>query len=670
MKFLPFLAVASAAAALTSPPSSPWTERLAFWMVSELRQTDARLSQIEAELAGLASPTLVNSSIRIGFKTGYTTEEDVRWMELELPQATLADTLVFVPPLAKGATAVVQGYGFPVRFKVDIFDDLDQPHTVLDHTEDDFPNPGCYPVVAHFEPRPVKRARFTATEPWIADGPEVLAMAEVYLLSGVQNLALEAKVNTSSSRNAPRAWTRSNLTDLVTPLGLPAAPQAGGAPGFHSAVAGKPDEIKWLTLELPEALPLDEVRLIPVRRPEVPLWFDYGFPVLYKVEAARLPDFSDAITLHAATDRLTPTPGMNPVCIPCKQTVARYLRLTATELWYRRSDYVFALAEFQVYHQGQNIAATGRFTASDSLTGPEGADWSLEALKDGVTGQSRLLELPEWFQQLTRHQKLSAEQTVLLSKRTALVQKAETRLLHGSVSTATLITLISMGLLWRQRHQRKKDAEKIRERLARDLHDEIGSNLGSITLICSMASQPGSTLESLRGDLAEIERVAEESADSMRDIIRIIQPQPEAGAANWISVLESLTERLLRSHELDLALPATPLTHKPDPETRREIYLFCKEVLHNISRHAHATRVTFHLIPSPNGLHITLSDNGIGFDAGSSSPGHGLGNLKARAASLNASLSLRSVPGAGTTVHLDIPATRHWTARPTPRQQT
>lgn len=668
MKFLPFLAAVTAAVP-APPPSSPWTERLAFWVVSELRQTDTRLRQIENELHSLASPALVNSSIRIGFKTGYTTEEDVRWLELELPQATLADTLVFVPPLAKGATAVVQGYGFPVRFKVEVFDALGQPHTVLDHTQDDFPNPGCYPVIARFAPRTIKRARFTATEPWIADGPEVLAMAEVYLLSGTQNLAPEAKVNTSSTRNAPRAWTRSNLTDLATPLGLPVAPQVGGPSGFHSAVATNPDEPKWLTLELPEALPLDEVRLIPVRRPEVPLWFDYGFPVLYKLEAAQLPDFSDAVTLQEVTDRLTPTPGMNPVLIPCKKTLARYLRLTATQLWYRRSDYVFALAEFQAYHQGQNIAPTGHFTASDRLTGPESTDWSLDALKDGVTGQSRLLELPEWFQQLTRHQSLTSEQSTLLSKRATLVEKAETRLIQSSVGTAGLITLLSLGLLWRQRHQRKKDAEKIRERLARDLHDEIGSNLGSITLICSMAAQPGGTLESLRGDLAEIERVAEESADSMRDIVRIIQPQPKTGAANWISVLENLTERLLRSHELDLALPATPLTHKPDPETRREIYLFCKEVLHNIARHAQATRVTFHLIPSPNGLHITLTDNGVGFDPKTETPGHGLGNLKARAAALHGRLSLRSVLGQGTTIHLDIPATRHWTARPPPRKQ-
>lgn len=665
MKFLPVLA---AAAAIADPQPAPWAERLAFWVGAELRQTDARLTQIDAELSGLAYPALVNSSTRIGLKTGYTTEEDVRWLELELPKAAVADTLVFVPPLAKAATAVVQGYGFPVRFKVEVFDDSDQPHTVLDHTGEEFPNPGCYPVVARFEPRPVRRARLTATEPWIADGPEVLAMAEVYLLSGIQNLALKAKVNSSSSRNAPRAWTRANLIDMITPLGLPAAPQEGGPPGFHSAVSDKADAVKWLALELPEPVPLDEIRLIPVRRPEVPLWFDYGFPVLYKVEAATKADFSDAVTLHEVTDRLTSLPGMNPVCIPCGQTLARYLRVTATQLWYRRGDYVFALAEFQAYHQGRNVALEGSFTASDTLSGEEGADWSLDALKDGLTGQSRLLELPEWFDQLTRHQQLSAERGGLVSRRTTLVQQAERRLVQGSVGSAGLITLISLGLLWRQRHQRRRDAEKIRERLARDLHDEIGSNLGSITLICSMASQPGGSLDSLRGDLAEIGRVAEESADSMRDIIRIIQPQAGAASPDWISVLESLTERLLRSHDLDLALPAIPLTRKPDPETRREIYLFCKEVLHNISRHARATRVTFHLIPSPGGLHITLQDNGIGFDTEASAAGHGLGNLKARAAAMNATLSLRSIPGQGTTVHLDIPVTRRWTAAPATHQ--
>ncbi len=656
-----------AAAALAEPSAVPLTERLAFWSWGEFRRLDTRLAELDAGLAGLAAPALVNSSVRIGLKTGYTTAEDVRWMELELPEETLADSVVLVPPLAKGANAVVAGYGFPVRFKVEVFNRQGEARVILDHTQADFANPGCYPVVARFAPSPVLRARLTATEPWTADGPEVLALAELLLLSGNLNLAVEAKVNSSSSRNAPRAWTRNNLVDMATPLGLPLAPEVGGAPGFHSDVAAAADTVKWLQFELPEALPLDEIRLIPVRRPEVPLWFDYGFPVLYRVECATLADFSDATLLVEVKDRQTPQPGMNPVVVPARQTTAKFVRLTATQLWYRRSDYVFALAEFQVYHRGENIAARGRFTASDEL--PEevasAEGWSLAALADGKTEAGRLLELPVWFEQIARHQELSSQREAVAAQRAGLLRRTETRLIQGSVATAAGVSLLSIGLFWRQVRQRRRDAERLRQRLARDLHDEIGSNLGSITLICSLASQPGATLESLRADLADIERVAAESADSMRDMVRIIQPQAENASENWVSVLEGLTERLLRGHEIDLDLSSAPSASEPDVETLREIYLFCKEVLHNIVRHARAKRVVFHLKSAPgSGLSLNIADDGVGFDPDSAPAGHGLDNLRARAEAMQAVLEVQSRVGAGTRIRLDIPAGRGWRARP------
>ncbi len=654
-----------AAVAMAGEPSSSWAERLGFWSWGEFHQLDARLGEVEAQLQQLAEPALVNSSIRVGLKTGYTTEEDVRWLELELPEAEMADSVALLPPLAKGASAIVAGYGFPVRFKLELFDERDRAHLLRDHTQADFPNPGCYPVTTRFEPRLVKRVRLTATEPWTTDGPEVLALAEMVLFSGNRNLALDARVNSSSSRNAPRAWTRANLTDMTTPLGLPTAPETGGSPGFHGAVAAMEDTEKWIMLELPEAVPLDEVRLVPVRRPEVPLWFDYGFPLRYRVECATQADFSDAVELIAVNDRSTVPQGMNVVCVSGRQLRARFVRLTATQLWYRRSDYVFALAEFQVYHRGQNMAAKGRFTASDELPAQEAAaeGWSLEALADGRTGNGRLLELPEWLAQLELHQTLSAERDALSRRRAALLQRTEARLIQGGSFFAAGISGLSLGLYWRLRQQRRRDAERLRQKLARDLHDEIGSNLGSITLICSMAAQPDATLESLRTDLADIERVAMESADSMRDMVRLIQAQPENGPEDWLTVLEGLSERLLRGHELDLALPTAPLPLEPDVESIREIYLFCKEVLYNIARHARASRVSFHLSPTPKGLSFTIKDDGAGFDPGKTAAGHGLDNLRARAAALKASLDLRSQPGLGTTIHLAVPAGKHWQAR-------
>lgn len=636
---------------------SHWVEKLAFWSWNDLQSVETQIRDHEQQLSQLAEPLMINSNIRIGLKTGYTTEEDVRWFELTLKQPAPADRIVLIPPLAKAANAVVAGYGFPVRFKLEVFDEQDQPHIVLDQTAADFPNPGCSPIIATFEPQKVKRARFTATEPWSVDGPEILAMAEMLLLQGDHNLAIEATVSSSSSRNAPLAWTRSNLIDMITPLGLPVSPQKGTL-GFHSAVSAKADAVKTLTLELPEITPLDEVRLLPVRRRDVPLWFDYGFPVLYKVEAATKPDFSDAVLLHEVKDKTKPTPGMNLVCIPAHGTPAKFVRIKTKELWYRKSDHVFALAEFQAFSGGQNAAAKGRFTASDELREDDAAAWSLSALNDGLTEGGKLIPLADWFTQLDQRRKLQMQRDKLVTRRTALIERSQHQLVIGSVGGAGFITVLSVLLLWRQQRQRRRDAQRLHDKLARDLHDEIGSNLGSITLICSIANQPDATLDSLKTDITEIERVAAETADSMRDMVDLISTRRSEAEADWLDVLHRLTERLLRGVTLDCALPAAPLTLEPDIETRRELYLFCKEVLHNIAKHAQATQVRFHLTPTATGLSIEIRDNGIGFDFKSPSSGHGLSNLRERAAMMRATLNIESQPG--TRITLDVPSSPRW----------
>ena len=638
---------------------SRWVERLAVWSWGELHDLSQQIESHEQQLGTLPQLMLINSCLRVGLKTGYTTEEDVRWFELTLKEAASVDSIVLVPPLAKGANAVVAGYGFPVRFKLEVFDEQNQPHVILDQTAADFRNPGCFPVVARFEARRVKRARFTATDPWSVDGPEILAMAEMLVLSGDRNLALDATVTSSSTRNAPRAWTRLNLIDMTTPLGLPVAPQSRGTLGFHSAVSDKADAEKTLTLTLPEITPLDEIRLVPVRRKDVPLWFDYGFPVTYKVEAATKEDFSDAVLLHEVTDKFQPAPGMNLVCIPARRTPARFIRITTKQLWYRKGDHVFALAEFQAFSDGLNVAQRGQFTASDVLTGDDSANWSLAALNDGLTEGGRLISLPEWFTQLETRQKIERERDELRSKRDALVERSQHQLVYGSVSSVGGLTLLFGFLFWRQHLHRRRDAQRLHDKLARDLHDEIGSNLGSITLICSFAAQADATPHSMRADIAEIERVAAETADSMRDMVDLISTRRSEAEIDWLDVLHRLTERLLRHHTLDCALPAAPLTLEPDIETRRELYLFCKEVLHNIAKHAQATNVRFHLTPAADGLRVEITDNGLGFDTAQSSSGHGLGNLRERAAVMKANLQILTKPG-GTAITLDVPHGHRW----------
>lgn len=649
---------------LAQADDSRWVERLAFWMQPELLGIESRLRDIDSKLNSLPALTQINSASSIGFKTDFMPDEDELWVEVSLQEAAIVDCVVLVPPLAKGATGVVSGYGFPIQYRIDTFDDLDKATTVFDTAHQDAPNPGGYPVLASFAPINAKRVRLTTLAPWQRDGASVLALAEMLIFSGNRNVTLGATVTSTSSREYTTSWARRNLIDRITPLGLPVTPSTMTSLGFHSQIASKANDPKSITLEFPELLTLDEVRLIPVRRREVPLWYDYGFPVRFKIETSANPDFTGSKELFATSARTPGIQGMNPFCVSTSKTPARYLRVTATQLWQRNDDFVFALSEVQAITDGKNVATDAKTTASDSLANSAGTSWSVAALTDGLTESGPLIESRDWFTQLNSRRSLEMERGSLTSARSSLIARTQQQLVTASISSVAGISVLSILLLWRQWTHRRRDAQRLQEKLARDLHDEIGSNLGSITLICSIASQSDASMESIKNDIAEIERVALETADSMRDMVHLISPRRTDDGNDWLGVLSSLTERLLRGKTLDCALPSAPLPVEPDIQTRRELYLFCKEVLHNISRHANATKVRFHLSPTPNGLSIEINDDGVGFDTSAASSGHGLGNLRERAAVIKAKIEITSKIGLGTSISLYLPRTHRWLKPP------
>ncbi|MCU0751087.1 MAG: ATP-binding protein, partial [Akkermansiaceae bacterium] len=209
-------------------------------------------------------------------------------------------------------------------------------------------------------------------------------------------------------------------------------------------------------------------------------------------------------------------------------------------------------------------------------------------------------------------------------------------------------------------HRRRVlERERFRERLARDLHDELGSNLSTIALVSSLATQ-GDDVQ-MRTDLAEIELVARESAESMRDMVSLLGNRRGVPGGDWLEVLKALAERLLRGLKSECALPSAPLVWQPNLEIRRELYLFCKEVLYNAVRHGSPSRVRFALHPTQaGGLRVEIEDDGKGFDPSDVPEGHGLANLRERAASMRADMQLDSRPGQGTTITLDIPRGHRW----------
>ncbi|MES2709636.1 MAG: ATP-binding protein [Verrucomicrobiota bacterium] len=641
-----------------------WVERLAFWAAPELERLKAEMAATERELAVLPVIVNVNSGNRSGFQTTGQEEEGQGqdpWVELELAAATPVDSVVLVPLLARASGGPVSGFGFPERFLLEGTDAEGEPVVLLDETGRDFPNPGAWPVSVVCPPGTVlRRVRLTVVNTAPAEGTAVLALSELLVLQGNRNMALKARVKSSSSREIPPTWSRANLTDMATPLGLPLAPGEVKRMGWQAAPADSADREAAVTVDLGREVALEEIRLVPASRGSMVWDSYYGFPIRFKVETALEPDFREARMIVDRSAFSLMSPGQNPQCYSpaaWSPQPARYIRITASRLRAGMDGFVFALGEVQAYAGGVNVAAGAAVMTGG---GVESAVWGRQGLTDGSVGGGTLLELPDWFRQLERKRLAGRRLEELESRRRQVFNAAEQRMVAGSIGGAGGMVVLAGLFSWRGHRQRALERERHRERLARDLHDELGSNLGSIALTSSFAAQE--TEAQMRLDLAEIERVARESADSMRDMVSLLGAR-RGTETDWLVVLSALAARLLRGVRLDCRLPAAPLDREPDLETRRELYLFAKEVLHNASRHGQPSEVTFEISPAPAGLRVLIRDDGRGFDPSQVTAGHGLGNLRERAAMMRAELSLTSSPGQGTTVLLHLPRNRRWTRR-------
>jgi hypothetical protein len=151
--------------------------------------------------------------------------------------------------------------------------------------------------------------------------------------------------------------------------------------GYHSAIERRPDVTKWVEVDLGKALPIDEIRLVPARPTDFADTPGFGFPPRYSLEL-------DSATLVVAAGG---NPGDAPVAYSVGGREARVVRVTATRLWERTQDYVFALAELQVISRGVNVAAGATVAALDSI---EAGRWSRKYLVDGFDSRAALPVAP------------------------------------------------------------------------------------------------------------------------------------------------------------------------------------------------------------------------------------------------------------------------------------
>ena len=219
-----------------------------------------------------------------------------------------------------------------------------------------------------------------------------------------------------------------------------------------------------------------------------------------------------------------------------------------------------------------------------------------------------------------------------------------------------VITLFGLSILYglfRYRLYHLMKLERLRLRIAGDLHDDVGTNLSSIVVASQIMEREGSVPDGLRTQLKEIGAVAAASQEMMRDIVWMLNPSHDS-LDDFLLKMKDVATRLLAGVTWTFVAPKERLLEKVSIEFKRNVFLIFKESLNNIVRHSRATQVTIEVSQSGGAFTMRIRDNGRGFDAQAAFPGSGIANLRRRAEQIGGELEVMSDPAQGTTVSLSV----------------
>jgi signal transduction histidine kinase len=211
-----------------------------------------------------------------------------------------------------------------------------------------------------------------------------------------------------------------------------------------------------------------------------------------------------------------------------------------------------------------------------------------------------------------------------------------------------------------ERIEARQRMEQERQRIARDLHDDLGAGLTEVVLLGEWAGQDSGPVDQLKAQIANIVGKTRQLVTAMDEVVWTVNPRHDS-AASLASYLADFAGDFFRPLAMrcrvDIMdnLPATPLP----AATRHHLFLTAKEALHNAAKHSAATEVWLRVRCDDQALTLSVEDNGKGFDADAAGhQRHGLKNMRQRIAAIGGTLTIQSAPGAGTKMRFSVPLGR------------
>jgi signal transduction histidine kinase len=212
------------------------------------------------------------------------------------------------------------------------------------------------------------------------------------------------------------------------------------------------------------------------------------------------------------------------------------------------------------------------------------------------------------------------------------------------------------------RVEQQRTLERERTRIARDIHDDLGTSLTRVSLLSQSLRSAVPPDSPAAENLEQVIHTSQEMTRAMEEIVWAVDPSHDSldSVANYLGrfAQDFLSAAGMRCRlDLPVQLPSQPIS----AEVRHNLFLAFKEVLNNVVRHAGAREVNVALSVEAKRFVLSVADDGKGFSpapASSSPPtrgGHGLANIRNRLAQIGGLAEVSSTPGRGTQVRLSVP---------------
>jgi signal transduction histidine kinase len=228
------------------------------------------------------------------------------------------------------------------------------------------------------------------------------------------------------------------------------------------------------------------------------------------------------------------------------------------------------------------------------------------------------------------------------------------RLLHQKVEVRTTQLQKEVGDREQAEHQRALAQE--RARIARDLHDDLGSNLTEIIMLATAGPGLKLSAEAATERMGTIAGKSRALVFALDEIVWAVDPERDT-LASVARYLAGYAEDYLAALNVvcRVQIPDSFPDQVVSGEVRHHLFLAVKEAINNAIRHGQATEISFCVRVLEDRLWILITDNGRGFDTSGRSDGHGLLNLRLRLEQSHGHCELESSAGSGTKVSLHLP---------------